>query len=57
MLDMLITMLSEHCVVPFEAETTQVIYEETGLKKYFPTLGYREEEISVKTANEIVGIK
>jgi phenylalanyl-tRNA synthetase beta chain len=55
-LDILITMLSEHCKAKFTAELTEVIYEDEGSTVYFPVLKYRKETVSRDLINSVIGI-
>ncbi|CAG7833847.1 unnamed protein product [Allacma fusca] len=55
-LDILITMLSEHCNTKFEAELTEVIYEDQDSPCYFPALKYRKEIVKPELVNSVIGI-
>lgn len=56
-LDTMVTMLSEHLEKPWEAEATQVVYEETGETRIYPLLEYKLETVDVPATNKVVGIK
>jgi phenylalanyl-tRNA synthetase beta chain len=56
-LDILVTMLSEHCAKPYDTEATKVIYEATKETKVYPLLEYKLETVDVNQANKIVGIE
>ncbi len=56
-LDILVTMISEHAKTPFVAEATRVLYEGTGELKLYPSLEYRKEKLDVKNVNDWIGIE
>lgn len=58
-LDTVVTMFSEYCVIPFTVEPVQVNFEENGaiVKSYVtPTMSTRRETAPVAFCNSLIGI-
>ncbi|KAM9318042.1 phenylalanine--tRNA ligase beta subunit [Pholidichthys leucotaenia] len=54
-LDMIVTMFSEYCSLPFTVEGAEVVYPD-GKTCVYPELAYRKEKLSGKFINQKVGI-
>lgn len=55
-LDTVVTMFSQYCSKPFIIEPVEVVDELTDSKTIYPKLEYVNEQISVETINQILGI-
>jgi phenylalanyl-tRNA synthetase beta chain len=56
-LNMVVTMFSQYCSVPFQVEPVEVIYEATQEKQLLPDLSNREFDVSLGYLNKGIGIE